>query len=115
MRGRLKELNAAMFGILEDPRSTRLERLEAGRIIAALYSVLVPSGIGEALLSQKQIVQLRAAREAIAEKLFKKKERKKAQNRRGYIRRRLTELAQTPEQTNGDNNGTEQRSEPTGN
>ena len=40
MRGRLKELNIEMWKVLLDPRATRLERLEAGRIIAALEAIL---------------------------------------------------------------------------
>jgi len=85
VRGRLKELNVEMWKVLLDPRATRLERLEAGRIIAALYGVLAPSGIGEAALSTKAVAQLRAARVEIAERLFKRKRQKRGQNQRAYV------------------------------
>ena len=99
MRAELKNLNLEMWKILHDPRATRLERLEAARIVASVLGVLVPSGIGEAALSQKQIVQLRAARQAIADRLFKKKEQKRLQNRRSYLRRQIAkaEAAQQPQ------------------
>lgn len=92
MRGRLKELNKAMFDILNDPRASRLERLEAGRIIASLHGVLIPEGVNESTLSTKTIVQLKAAKTAIAEKMFKRREQRKKQNRRAYLRRRIAAI-----------------------
>ena len=100
MRGRLKQLNVEMWKVLLDPRATRLERLEAGRIIAALYGVLAPSGMGEGALSTKAVAQLRAARAEIAERLFKRKQQKRKQNQRAYVRRQIRELQQNTE-TNG--------------
>jgi hypothetical protein len=94
VRGRLKELNVKMWEVLLDPRATRLERLEAGRIIAALYGVLAPSGIGEAALSTKAVAQLRAARAEIAERLFRRKQQKRGQNQRAYVRRQIRHLEQ---------------------
>jgi hypothetical protein len=102
MRGRLKELNVEMWKVLLDPRATRLERLEAGRIIAALYGVLAPSGIGEAALSTKAVAQLRAARAEIAERLFKRKRQKRGQNQRAYVRRQIRHIEQ---QNNMEENG----------
>lgn len=99
MRGRLKELNVEMWKVLLDPRATRLERLEAGRIIAALYGVLAPSGIGEAALSTKAVAQLRAARVEIAERLFKRKRQKRGQNQRAYVRRQIRHLEQQSNNT----------------
>lgn len=94
MRGRLKELNIEMWKVLLDPRATRLERLEAGRIIAALHGVLVASGIGEAGLSAKAVAQLRAARTEIAERLFRRKQQKRGQNQRAHLRRQIRKLEQ---------------------
>lgn len=99
LRGQLKQLNVEMWKVLLDPRATRLERLEAGRIIAALYGVLAPSGIGEAALSTKAVAQLRAARAEIAERLFKRKRQKRGQNQRAYVRRQIRHLEQRQQNT----------------
>ena len=110
MRGQLKELNIAMWNVLNDPRATRLERLEAGRIIAALHGILV-TGIGESALSTKAAVQLRAAQAEIAERLFKRKQRRRGQNQRAYLRRQIRSLEQQKvNQTEEENAGTESAS-----
>jgi hypothetical protein len=101
LRGQLKQLNVEMWKVLLDPRATRLERLEAGRIIAALYGVLAPSGMGEAALSTKAVAQLRAARAEIAERLFKRKRQKRGQNQRAYVRRQIRELEQREKEESG--------------
>ncbi len=78
----------AMFAIVEDPRASRIERIEAAKVIAACSGVLLPD-TSETLLSTRQAVELRAARQAIAEKMQRRKERKRLENRRGYLRRKL--------------------------
>jgi hypothetical protein len=100
MRGQLKQLNVEMWKVLLDPRATRLERLEAGRIIAALHSVLVASGLGGGL-STKAAVQLQAARAEIAERLFRRKQQKRGQNQRAYVRRQIREQEQKNMEDNG--------------
>jgi type II secretory pathway component PulL len=101
MRGQLKELNVEMWKVLLDPRATRLERLESARIIAALHGIFVASGIGEGVLSAKAAVQLRAAQAEIAERLFKRKQRKRGQNQRAYLRRQIREQEQKNMEANG--------------
>ena len=114
MRGQLKQLNIEMWKVLTDPRASRLERLEAGRIIASLHGILVAGGLGESALSTRDAVALRAAQREIAEKLFKRKNQKKNQNRRRYLRRKIEALevsaaqpaASTPEQKEESNGST---------
>ena len=101
LRGQLKQLNVEMWKVLLDPRATRLERLESARIIAALHSVFVGSGIGEGALSTKAAVQLRAAQAEIAERLFRRKQRKRGQNQRAYLRRQIREQEQKNMEANG--------------
>ena len=105
MRGRLKELNFEMWRILLDPRASRLERLESGRIIAALHGILVGSPVGESALSAKAITQLRAARAEIAERLFRKKKQKQGQNQRAHLRRQIRQLEQQSTKENMEENG----------
>jgi hypothetical protein len=85
---RLRKLIEAMFLIIEDPRASRIERIESAKVIAACSGVLLPD-TSEALLSTRQAVELRAARQAIAEKMARRKERKRLENRRGYLKRKL--------------------------
>jgi LPS O-antigen subunit length determinant protein (WzzB/FepE family) len=87
MRG-LKRLVEAMYAVLYDPRASRIEKIESAKVIAACSGVLLPD-TSEALLSTRQAVELRAARQAIAEKMQKRKERKRLENRRSYLRRKL--------------------------
>ena len=87
MKG-LKRLIEAMYAVLNDPRASRIERIEAGKVIAACSGILLPD-TSEALLSTRQAVELRAARQAIAEKMQRRKERKRLENRRGYLKRKL--------------------------
>ena len=77
-----------MLAIVEDPRASRIEKIEAAKVIAACSGILLPD-TSEALLSTRQAVELRAARQAIAEKMQRRRERKRLENRRGYLRRKL--------------------------
>lgn len=84
----LKKLIEAMYSIIANPRASRIEMIEAAKVIAACSGVLLPD-TSEALLSTRQAVELRAARAEIAEKMRRRKERKRLENRRGYLRRKL--------------------------
>jgi hypothetical protein len=92
----LKKLKIAMFSIVEDPRASRVEKIEAAKVIAAIAGVLLPD-TSEALLSTRSAIALRQAKTAIVEKMVKHKERKRLENRRGYLKRKLRALeAETP-------------------
>jgi len=84
----LKQLTTAMFAIIEDPRASRIEKIEAGKVIAACAGVLVPD-TSESFLSTRQAVELRQAKQAIVTKMLRRKERKRLENRRAYLRRKL--------------------------
>jgi LPS O-antigen subunit length determinant protein (WzzB/FepE family) len=104
MRG-LKRLVEAMYAVIHDPRSNRIEKIEAAKVIAACSGVLLPD-TSEALLSTRQAVELRQARAAIAEKMQRRKERKRLENRRTYLRRKLRQAPGIPLQDRGEANGT---------
>ena len=104
MRG-LKRLVEAMYAVIHDPRSNRIEKIESAKVIAACSGVLLPD-TSEALLSTRQAVELRQARAAIAEKMQRRKERKRLENRRTYLRRKLRQAPGIPPQDRGEANGT---------
>ena len=70
--------------IVVDPRANRIERIEALKLIAACKGVLLPD-INEQWLTVKQVVQLRRAKQALVEKVLRRKERKRRANRRGAV------------------------------
>jgi len=74
-------------------------------VIAACSGVLLPD-TNEALLSTRQAVELRQARQAIAEKMQRKRERKRLENRRTYLRRKLRQATSIQPQDRGEANGT---------
>jgi hypothetical protein len=84
----LKLLKLAMYAIVEDVRASRIERIEAAKVIAAVSGVLLPD-TSEEFLSTRAAVQLRQAKEAIVQKMVARKERKRLENRRGYLKRKL--------------------------
>jgi hypothetical protein len=84
----LKQLKLAMYAIVEDVRASRIERIEAAKVIAAVSGVLLPD-TSEEFLSTRAAVQLRQAKEVIVTKMVARKERKRLENRRGYLKRKL--------------------------
>lgn len=98
MRG-LKRLVQAMYAIVEDPRASRIEKIEAAKVVAACAGVLLPD-TSEGLLSTRSAIALRQAKAAIVDKMVKHKERKRLENRKGYLKRKLRALqaAETPSQ-----------------
>jgi len=83
-----------MQAILDDPRASRLEKIEAGRVAASVQGVLIPSPLDTAVPT-KLGTQLQLARKAIAERLFEQQSRKAIKNRRQYVRRRIAELTES--------------------
>jgi hypothetical protein len=92
---KLKRLIDAMFVVIEDVRASRIEKIEAAKVIAACSGILLPD-TSETFLSTRQVVELRAARQAIVEKMQRRKERKRLENRRGYLKRKLHAQDQQP-------------------
>src|SRR5437588_7312558 len=110
---KLKQLTAAMFAIVLDPRAARIEKIEAGKLIAAIAGILLPD-TNEALLSNRQAVELRLARQRIAEKMQRRRERKRLENRRHYLQRKLRQQQQTGpvlSNTTTENSGSEIKGE----
>lgn len=100
----IQRIKYAAWQIATDPRASRIERIEALKLVCAAKGILLPE-LDERFLSVKQITQLRRAKQALVEKALKRKERKRRANRKAYIRRRLKAEAQaesgpTPQEGN---------------
>ena len=93
MRKELKPITEAMMVIIDDPRSSRIERIECARVLLSCYGCLLPD-INERWLSVKQITQLRRAKQDIVERVLRQKVVRKKQNRRAYLRRAIRTLEQ---------------------
>ena len=91
----LKQLKLAMYQIVENPKASHALKIEAGKIIASLAGFLLPD-TSEAFLSTRQAVQLRQAKQIIVTKMIARKERKRLENRRGYLKRKLKPQAEQP-------------------
>jgi hypothetical protein len=89
----VQRIAEAAWEIVRDPRSSRIERLEALKLIAGCKGVLLPD-INERWLSVRQVAQLRRVRQELVEKALRRKAARRKQNARAYIRRRLRELEQ---------------------
>jgi hypothetical protein len=94
----LKQLKLAMYAIVEDPRASRIERIEAAKVIAAIAGVLLPD-TSEEFLSTRAAINLRQAKESIVQKMVARKERKRLENRRGYLKRKLKPQSEQPSTT----------------
>jgi hypothetical protein len=103
MNSELKQLAGAMWDILGDPRASRIERVEAAKVILSCHGCLLPD-VNESFLSVRQITQLRALKQRTAEKVLKRRERRKRQNRRAYLRRQIKTL-EAPQQKGELSNG----------
>jgi hypothetical protein len=96
MKSDLKQVSAAMWAVLGDPRASRIERIESAKVILSCHGQLVPD-VNESFLSVRQLTQLRAFKQRTVEKVMRKKERRKRQNRKAYLRRQIKTLeAQQP-------------------
>lgn len=91
MKESLKPVAAAMAAILTDPRSNRIERIEAAKVLLSCHGCLIPE-VNENFLSVRQIVQLRNIKQQIVISVIAKQKRRQKQNRRAYLRRRIKEL-----------------------
>lgn len=77
--------------IVSDPRSNRIERLEALKLIAATRGLLIPE-LDERWLTVRQVAELRRIKQQLVEKALRRKERRRKANRKAYIKRRIREL-----------------------
>ena len=101
----LTRIKAEMFKIVEDPRTSTFAKIEAAKVIAACAGVLLPD-TSESYLSTKQAVELRQAKQAIAARMLKRKERRQLENRRQYLKRKLrNRQVETVSQTQPEQNG----------
>jgi len=97
MTQELKRLRGEAWRIVNDGRASRIERLEALKIIAAANGILLPN-ISEEWLTVKQAVRLRQMQQELLTKALRLKERKRKQNRRAFLRRKLRALEGAPTQ-----------------
>lgn len=91
MRNELKQLKAAMWTILSDPRASRIERIECAKVILSCHGRLIPD-VNEEFLSVRQITQLRSMKQQVVARVLRQKERRKVENQRARLRRKIREL-----------------------
>ena len=103
MASEIRKIAEHAWLIVLDPRSSRIERLEALKLIAGCKGVLLPD-INEQWLSVRQVTQLRRIKQELVERVLKRKAVRQKQNRRAYLRRRIKAL----EGQEGNNVGTDQ-------
>jgi hypothetical protein len=103
MKTELQKIREEAWRIVLEPRASRVERLEALKLIAACKGVLLPD-IDERWLSAKQVCQLREAKRALLEKALQRREQRRRANRKHYLRRTIAALEQAAkeEQENHD-------------
>lgn len=94
MKRELRPIAEAMFSILADPRSNRVERIECAKVLLSLYGQFIPD-VNESFLSVRQLTQLRQVKQQIVEKVLRRKVVRKKANRRAYLRRTLNKLEAT--------------------
>lgn len=81
--------------VLNNPKATRLEVLEAGRIIAACYGILVPEGLLHKLSAPTiNEAKLKLVKYELYEQFFRDKERDKLKIRRLYLRNKIKKAAE---------------------
>ena len=88
MRRELKELAAAMWTVIRDPKASRIERIECAKVILSCHGCLIPD-VNEEWLSVRQIVKLRTMKQSVVERVLRTKDRRKRQNRRAFLRRKI--------------------------
>lgn len=103
MKQQLKPIAAAMMAVLQDPRASRIERIECAKVLLSCYGQLIPD-VNEEFLGVRQLVQLRKLKQEITERVLKKKAARKRQNRRAHLRRKIKKLEAA--RNTGGNNGT---------
>jgi hypothetical protein len=96
VKSELRRLADEVWKIVLDPKSSRIERIESAKIIAACKGVLLPC-MDEQFLSVRQIIQLRRIKEELTEKALKRKATRRRSNRRAYLRRKINDLESQPE------------------
>jgi len=91
MKREVRRIADEAWKIVLDARSARIEKIEALKLIAAARGVLLPD-INEQWLTVRQVCQLRKARQELVEKALRQKARRKVENRRARLRRKIREL-----------------------
>jgi hypothetical protein len=91
MKNELRRIADIAWQIALDTRSNRIEKLEALKLVAAAKGVLLPD-INEQWLTVRQVCQLRKAKQTMVEKVLKLKSRRKVENQRARLRRKIREL-----------------------
>lgn len=89
-----------MESIVTDPKATKLERIEAARVIAACFGLVVPSAMESREVPTKLQIQVQAARRTVLEKLGLKKAAEARRNRRKYLKRKIAALEAAQQETN---------------
>ena len=103
----LTKLKVEMFKIVEDPKASTFARIEAGKVVAACAGILLPD-TSEHFLNTKQTIELRQAKQAIVEKMLRRKERIRLENRRQYLKRKIRQTTTKTAEKGHDETGSTQ-------
>lgn len=96
MKSELRRMADEAWKIALDTRASRIEKLEALKLVAAAKGVLLPE-LDERWLTVRQVTQLRQAKQQLVEKVLRQKAKRKRENRLHYLRKKLRTLeAQQP-------------------
>src|SRR5579862_7275812 len=101
MKNELRRIADAAWQIALDAKASRIEKLEALKLVAAAKGVLLPE-LDERWLTVRQVTQLRQAKQQLVERVLRKKARRKRENRKAYLRRQIKTLEAA--QQNGEMN-----------
>lgn len=91
MKSELKRVADEAWKIVLDPHANRIEKIEALKLIAAAKGVLLPD-INEQWLTVRQVCQLRRTKQQLVERVLRRKARRKVQNKRASLRRKIRAL-----------------------
>jgi hypothetical protein len=91
MNNELRRMADSAWKIALDPKSSRIEKLEALKLVAAARGILLPD-LNEKWLTVRQVCQLRTAKKELVEKALRRKARRKVENKRARLRRKIKEL-----------------------
>jgi hypothetical protein len=91
MKNELRQIADEAWRIALDAKSSRIEKLEALKLVAAVKGVLLPD-VNEQWLTVRQVCQLRRAKQELVQKVLRRKARRKVENQRARLRRQIREL-----------------------
>lgn len=100
-----KALEQELLTILSDRRASVFARLDAGRILCGLAGIPVTETVTDndkALAASKIAIRWKAAKQDILDKTLKRKEKRRIENKRYRLRKKIAELKAQQQPTIGE-------------